>query len=400
VAELGGKIECPICDWDWQMESDDDRPHLCHQCGYDSELNDFDEEALNQWEKENKVPFQEQKEERYIVRIFSESTDDMELVWHRDREDRIVKSLGDTDWMIQMDNELPRPLTEMIYIPKNSYHRVIKGTGDLKVRINKLFTEEEKKYSTILIFGPQGVGKSTITKPLGEKLGMEVIGTDNFIDQGDWQSQKTKKKGWEKRKENEFKGMVSFLKNNLGKPAILDVGGSHGVWEKDHLIEIMKLISKYPNRFLLLPSKDMGKSKEFLRRNLLNREKGVVDAIKYWEALLKQDSTFTKNFTDEDKKDWDKRLERIKSGDESEAKFWINKMQKRLDLIKSGKVTWDEFDVNDDKTLMKKPSPTYFEDYTQYFIENMKKSGVGNHVIYNIGKNQEELVDEIIKELK
>jgi hypothetical protein len=104
--ELGGNIECPICDWDWELESDDDRPHLCHQCGYDSKLGDFDEEALNQWEKENQVPFQEQKEERYIVRTFSESTDDMELVWHRDRED--------------------------------TYHRVIKGMGDLKVRINKL----------------------------------------------------------------------------------------------------------------------------------------------------------------------------------------------------------------------------------------------------------------------
>ena len=51
--ELGGKIECPICDWDWEVESDDDRPHLCHQCGYDSKLGDFDGEALNQWEKEN-----------------------------------------------------------------------------------------------------------------------------------------------------------------------------------------------------------------------------------------------------------------------------------------------------------------------------------------------------------
>ena len=78
------------------------------------------------------------KKDTIVIRTFSESTDDMELVWHRDREDRIVKSLGNTDWMIQMDNELPRPLIEMVYIPKNSYHRVIKGTGDLKVRINKL----------------------------------------------------------------------------------------------------------------------------------------------------------------------------------------------------------------------------------------------------------------------
>lgn len=83
-------------------------------------------------------PYTELKEEKYLVRTFNENIDSEELVWHRDMEDRIVKSLGDTDWMIQMDNELPRPLTEMVYIPKNTYHRVIKGTGDLKVRVNKL----------------------------------------------------------------------------------------------------------------------------------------------------------------------------------------------------------------------------------------------------------------------
>jgi len=132
------KIECPMCLWDWEINSDDDRPHLCHQCGYDSKLGDFDEEALNQWKKENILPFQEQKEKNYVIRTFSESINDFELVWHRDKEDRIVRSVGDTDWMIQMDNQLPKPLTEMVYIPKNTYHRVIKGNGDLTVKINKL----------------------------------------------------------------------------------------------------------------------------------------------------------------------------------------------------------------------------------------------------------------------
>ena len=132
------KIECPMSLWDWEINSDDDRPHLCHQCGYDSKLGDFDEEALNQWKKENILPFQEQKEKNYVIRTFSESINDFELVWHRDKEDRIVRSVGDTDWMIQMDNQLPKPLTEMVYIPKNTYHRVIKGNGDLTVKINKL----------------------------------------------------------------------------------------------------------------------------------------------------------------------------------------------------------------------------------------------------------------------
>ena len=71
------------------------------------------------------------------IREFSVDTDSSELVWHRDKEDRIVESIGDTDWMIQLDNQIPKTLTEKVSIPKNTYHRVIKGSGDLKVRIKK-----------------------------------------------------------------------------------------------------------------------------------------------------------------------------------------------------------------------------------------------------------------------
>lgn len=85
-----------------------------------------------------KFPFEELIERDYVVRTFSEGVDNTELVWHRDKEDRIVKSVGNTDWMVQLDNELPKPLTETIFIPKNTYHRVIKGSGDLTVKIKKL----------------------------------------------------------------------------------------------------------------------------------------------------------------------------------------------------------------------------------------------------------------------
>jgi len=85
------------------------------------------------------LPFNEHIDDGYYIRTFSEGINDMELVWHRDREDRIVESVGDTDWMIQLDNELPIPLTERTYIPKETYHRVIKGNGDLKVKVKKLY---------------------------------------------------------------------------------------------------------------------------------------------------------------------------------------------------------------------------------------------------------------------
>jgi hypothetical protein len=58
-------------------------------------------------------------------------------VWHRDREDRVIKSIGKTDWLIQIDNELPKEINEEVFIPMGVYHRLIKGTNDLKINLIK-----------------------------------------------------------------------------------------------------------------------------------------------------------------------------------------------------------------------------------------------------------------------
>jgi shikimate kinase len=263
-----------------------------------------------------------------------------------------------------------------------------------------LIKEESKKYSTILIFGPQGVGKSTLTIPLGKKLGMKVISSDEFIDQGKWETEKTAKQGWLTRKDNEFDGMVNFLNNYLGQSVILDIGGSHGVWEGNHLSEIKKMISSYPNTFLMVPSNDMVKSKEYLRKNLLKRESGIKGAIDYWKKLLSKDENFVNQMSGEDKEISLKRLEKIKNGDTSEAKYQINRMQKRLDIINSGNVDWKEFDIDDEDSENVKFAPDEFHDYSNYFITNMKNSGIANHVVYNLDKNTEDVINEIIKVLK
>lgn len=100
--------------------------------------------------KKGDKPYEEKIEEGYHIRRFSEDTNESELVWHRDKEDRIVESIGDTDWLIQLDNQIPKPLTEKVSIPKNTYHRVIKGSGELKVRIKKL-TEDVIKVNPYTI---------------------------------------------------------------------------------------------------------------------------------------------------------------------------------------------------------------------------------------------------------
>ena len=75
--------------------------------------------------------------EDYTIREFDENIDPIELLWHRDDQDRTVEILGETDWQIQVDNNLPTSLNKSIFIKRHEWHRVIKGTGTLKLKIHK-----------------------------------------------------------------------------------------------------------------------------------------------------------------------------------------------------------------------------------------------------------------------
>jgi hypothetical protein len=84
------------------------------------------------------LPFVETKiSDNTFIREFSQDTDSGEFMWHRDREDRIIESIGETDWLIQLDDELPKKIEGEILIPMGAYHRLIKGTGDLKIKLIK-----------------------------------------------------------------------------------------------------------------------------------------------------------------------------------------------------------------------------------------------------------------------
>jgi len=75
--------------------------------------------------------------DKYIIREFNENIDPIELLWHRDLENRTIEILEETNWKIQLENHLPTSLKERIFIPKYEWHRVIKGTGNLKLKIHK-----------------------------------------------------------------------------------------------------------------------------------------------------------------------------------------------------------------------------------------------------------------------
>lgn len=79
--------------------------------------------------------------ERIYERIF-DSIDSDKFEWHRDEENRKVVVLeADPGWKFQLDNKLPVDLFEgvIVTIPKNSFHRIIAGSGQLKIRLIKDF---------------------------------------------------------------------------------------------------------------------------------------------------------------------------------------------------------------------------------------------------------------------
>jgi hypothetical protein len=75
--------------------------------------------------------------ESYVIRTFDDSIDPTELKWHRDDEDRAVISVSSTDWKIQLENSLPQSLDSVVFIERGQWHRLIKGTGELRVKIVK-----------------------------------------------------------------------------------------------------------------------------------------------------------------------------------------------------------------------------------------------------------------------
>ena len=78
-------------------------------------------------------------DENNKYRLFAADVDDGELVWHQDARDRVVWVLSGKGWQFQFDNELPIQLEEgiTIKIPNHIYHRVIKGTNDLIIKITE-----------------------------------------------------------------------------------------------------------------------------------------------------------------------------------------------------------------------------------------------------------------------
>ena len=77
-------------------------------------------------------------DENTFERVFSCDVDTSELIFHKDKRDReILDCDNEGGWMLQMDNEIPKVIHKGLFIPKEVYHRLVKGTGDFHVLIKE-----------------------------------------------------------------------------------------------------------------------------------------------------------------------------------------------------------------------------------------------------------------------
>jgi len=87
------------------------------------------------------LPFSEKKiaSNHYVRKFLASSAEKM--VWHQDPEDRTIKLLAGSGWLLQMDNELPIKLVrgESYNIPQFIWHRLIATSGatDIEIEVIK-----------------------------------------------------------------------------------------------------------------------------------------------------------------------------------------------------------------------------------------------------------------------
>ena len=84
-------------------------------------------------------PYKDLTEGKEVIREFSADTDPMSLIWHEDQEDRIIEVLEGNEWKFQFDEDIPFEMVNgnKFEVPKGFLHRVIKGKGNLRIRIIK-----------------------------------------------------------------------------------------------------------------------------------------------------------------------------------------------------------------------------------------------------------------------
>lgn len=130
--------------------------------------------------------------------------------------------------------------------------------------INKEITN-----NSILLIGPMGTGKSTVSKKLNELTGFSIVSLDDQEQLSKFYEHKNDFKNF---KDFEFY-LTSSVLTSINEPTIIDFGAGHSVYENPIMFyEMQKLIKKFQNVELMLPSESIDETLKILNQRMISRD--------------------------------------------------------------------------------------------------------------------------------
>lgn len=122
--------------------------------------------------------------------------------------------------------------------------------------------------SSILLIGPMGTGKSTISKKLNELTCFPRVSLDDREQLSNFYQHRGDFKNF---KDFEFY-LTSSVLTSISEPTIIDFGAGHSVYENPIMFyEMKKLIKKFKNVELILPSENVDESLKIVNERMSSR---------------------------------------------------------------------------------------------------------------------------------
>lgn len=160
--------------------------------------------------------------------------------------------------------------------------------------------------NSILLIGPMGTGKSTISKKLNEVTNMPRISLD---DREQLQHFYKSRGTFTNFKDFEFY-LTSSVLTSMQVPSIIDFGAGHSIYENPIMFyEMQKLIGKFKNVELILPCENRDEALKIVNERLLSRnaknQQDAIDINKHFVESpcnyeLATDIIYTQNMTQDE----------------------------------------------------------------------------------------------------